>query len=247
MNNQPKKIIISPPFGTHVHLKNATSVKGSFTFMSRLGKWKHIFKTLRYTKDGWVNKVGLRAGGVYNMNPDDFNDTSAIYSLAGIDDDDWDLILIWLQGMGVTDIMVEMNISCPNINKKGIPKRQTMKRYVETFPFVSIKLPPHDSHFNRKIIEDAVEEGVTTFHFSNTYPTERGGLSGNRVKRCSLLQIHLTKVMFPQTTIIGGGGIYTPLDVIDYWSHGADYFSLATIWFTPWRVPAVIRKIESLQ
>lgn len=247
MNKHPKKIIISPPFGTHIRLKNATSVKGSFTFMTRPGKWKHIFKTLRYTKDGWVNRVGLRAGGVYNMSPDDFDDVSALYSFAAVDNEDWHLILEWIQGMGVTDIMVELNVSCPNIKNKGIPTEQILKRYAETFPFVSIKLPPHDIHLNHQLVKTGLNAGISTYHFCNTYPTDRGGLSGKKVKEHSLTHINIIKIAYPEISIIGGGGIYTPQDVIDYHNVGADYFSLATIWFTPWRVPAVIRKIESLQ
>lgn len=40
--------------------------------------------------------------------------------------------------------------------------------------------------------------------------------------------------------MIAGGGIYGPQQLRQYQRAGAQHFSLATIWFTPWRVAKVV-------
>ena len=59
-------LFISPPFGNYINLPNTTPIRGSFTLKERKGKWKQIFKTLRYIPhfNGWVNKIGLRNPGI---------------------------------------------------------------------------------------------------------------------------------------------------------------------------------------
>ena len=55
---------ISAPFGNYLKFKNATSVTGTWTYQPRPGLLKQIFKTLRYTNQGWRNKLGLRNAGI---------------------------------------------------------------------------------------------------------------------------------------------------------------------------------------
>ena len=58
------KYFISAPFGNYLKLPNAISVTGSWTYQNRPGLFPQILKTLRYTKDGWRNKIGLRNAGI---------------------------------------------------------------------------------------------------------------------------------------------------------------------------------------
>ena len=51
---------IAAPFGNYLNFKNSISVSGTWTRESRPGRFTQILKTLRYTKDGCVNKLGLR-------------------------------------------------------------------------------------------------------------------------------------------------------------------------------------------
>ena len=241
MNSELKKIIISPPFGTYLHLNDATSVKGSFTLTRRPGKWKEIFKTVRLTPEGWVNKVGLRAGSIQDL---DKLYSYNLYSLAAITKVDWDIIHAYFVRQNIRDIMVELNVSCPNVEKEGPPSKKTLENFAKFFNFVGLKLPSH--YINWSLINDAIDAGITTFHCGNTFPTERGGISGKTVKEFSIPQIEQIKNFHSNVTIIGGGGIYTPQDVVDYHNAGADYFSLATIWFTPWLVPPVLKKIREI-
>ena len=58
-------LFISPPFGNYINLPKTTPIRGSFTLNERKGKWKQIFKTLRYIPGvGWINKIGLRNPGI---------------------------------------------------------------------------------------------------------------------------------------------------------------------------------------
>ena len=55
---------ISAPFGNYLHREGAVSVTGTWTVDPRPGRIKQIIKTLRYTKTGWRNKLGLRNPGL---------------------------------------------------------------------------------------------------------------------------------------------------------------------------------------
>ena len=57
-------LFISPPFGNYISLPNMISINGSFTLEPRPGLISQIFKTLRYTNKGWINKIGLRNKGI---------------------------------------------------------------------------------------------------------------------------------------------------------------------------------------
>jgi dihydroorotate dehydrogenase len=82
---------------------------------------------------------------------------------------------------------------------------------------------------------------VKLLHCSNTISTERGGESGKRLKALNLPIVERVAKRFPTIPIIAGGGIYSPQDVVDYRNAGATLFSLSTVFFTPWRVPAILK------
>ena len=81
------KKFIAAPFGNYIKTSNTISVTGSWTVEKRTGRIKQIAKTLRYTKKGWVNKIGLRNPGLkYGLKNHQENE---VFSIAGIDRDDW--------------------------------------------------------------------------------------------------------------------------------------------------------------
>ena len=57
------KKFIAAPFGNYIKTANTISVTGSWTIEQRKGRVLQILRTLRYTKRGWVNKIGLRNPG----------------------------------------------------------------------------------------------------------------------------------------------------------------------------------------
>lgn len=237
MPNKPKRIIISPPFGNHLNFDWATSVSGTFTLEKRSGLIKQTIKTIRPIKNGWVNRIGFRNKGLRNVRT---FDNDRIYSCSDISHhSDWEEMLDILPDSA----MVEINLGCPNVRRPHITNNILLE-CVNKFSFVSVKIPPTKEAL--RYIGFARSNGVRTVHLCNTIPTERGGESGKRLKELTLPLIEETKKQFPDLTIIGGGGIYGPQDVIDYHNAGADYFSLATIFFTPWKVKKVKKQIDKI-
>ena len=64
---------IAAPFGNYLKSNrpagwDVLSVSGTWTLKPRPGRFKQILKTLRYTKDGWVNKLGLKNQGIEESN-----------------------------------------------------------------------------------------------------------------------------------------------------------------------------------
>ena len=225
-----KKFIISPPFGNYIHVDWATSVSGTFTLKPRKGLiWKTL-KTVRPIKDGWVNKIGFRNKGIENVV---FRD-KRIYSVSSLTGDgDW----LSLSGRIPEECIVEINAGCPNVGGYGISPF-ALRIFAEKFRTLIVKVPPNDG--GMEIIYRAYESRIRIVHIANAIPVERGGESGQRLKPISLKMIEKTKRLFPDMTIIGGGGIYSPKDLKDYENAGADHFSLSTVWFTPWKVKKLL-------
>ena len=237
MPNKPKRIIISPPFGNHLNFDWATSVSGTFTLERRSGLIKQTIKTIRPIKNGWVNRIGFRNKGLKNVRT--FSN-DRIYSCTDIScRSDWKEMLDILPD----SIMVEINLGCPNVSRSYITNNILLECNAK-FDFVSVKIAPTNEAL--RYIEFARGNGIRTIHLCNTIPTKRGGESGKRLKELTLPLIEETKKQFPELSIIGGGGIYEPQDVIDYYNAGADYFSLATIFFTPWKVKKVKKQIDKI-
>jgi dihydroorotate dehydrogenase len=231
------RIIISPPFGHYLSFKWATSVDGTYTLYRRPGLITQCIKTIRPVDGGWVNRIGFRNKGIKNVTT--FN-PNKIYSISGMDNtSDWHEILDYIP----SNISVELNVGCPNVKQSCI-NTFIIERYREKFPFVSIKIPPTDKA--ESYIRMAHLMDLDAVHLCNTLPTDRGGESGKKLKEQSIKWISYTKWACPGLPIIGGGGIYTTQDVLDYYNAGVTYFSLGTIWFTPWRVKKVVEKINFL-
>ncbi len=115
-----KDAIISPPFGTYIEADWATPVIGTFTYERRPGNkvWRAI-KTLRPIKGGWVNNIGLRNPGLQKMDagPSSYFDYlhhlphSAIVSIHGSNDEEWNDIFNWIKMHNLSHLIWELNIS----------------------------------------------------------------------------------------------------------------------------------------
>jgi dihydroorotate dehydrogenase len=221
-----KKFIISPPFGTYISHPNAMSVLGTYTPFPRPGKWGQVLKTLRYTKNGWVNAIGLRNSGVSSIR--NFN-LNKIYSFANPGYDcDWDIILTKVP----TYTTIELNLSCPNLNSKLAINLNRLEMFAKRSGTTIVKVSPID---DISVIDAYFKAGIKFFHIANTLKTELGGLSGRAIHQYSLPMIFKVKQKYGKSVgIIGGGGIYTLEDYQKYVDVGADYFSIATGWFKPW-------------
>jgi dihydroorotate dehydrogenase len=206
---------------------------GSYTLQKRPGLIRNTIKSLRPVPGGWVNRIGLRNPGIAAIK----YDPNRIYSLVGLEDGDWERIVFLIPITKLGHARVELNLGCPNVHEYGI-SRDLLSLYTARF-VVQAKLPPTDKA--DPTAEMCAEAGVKFLHCSNTIPTERGGESGKRLKLLNLPIVERLAKRFPTIPIIAGGGIYSPQDVVDYRNAGATMFSLSTVFFTPWRVSAILR------
>ena len=221
-------LFISPPFGNYINLPNTTQIKGSYTLEQRNGLISQIFKTLRYsyTYNGWVNKIGLRNKGldyaVANYNKQN------VYSIAILNEEEIPKILDKIP----EDMNIELNISCPNAEKKminnGLHDFLNNKR-----KWCIIKLSPKTEI---DLIDNYYKQGFRQFHCSNTIPIKEGGLSGQSLIPYNNKLITNIKSKYNDVEIISGGGIRQWNDVINYKSLGASHFSVSTLCFNPFRL-----------
>ncbi|MBR19810.1 MAG: hypothetical protein CMA64_06655 [Euryarchaeota archaeon] len=232
------KYFISAPFGNYLSFSNAISVTGSWTLHPRPGLAWQILKTLRYVKgEGgwcWRNKIGLRNAGVKEgLKRSRYFD---VMSLAAIDRYDW----INLDSIVPEKQNVEINISCPNLDKdvgaSELPGFELWPKYGRYWCIC--KIPPTSSN---KLVDRIVELGYNQIHASNTLPTEKGGLSGRVLVPHTLRLIEYIKKTHPHVEVIAGGGVTEKWHTQYYLDAGADHISLGTVCFTPWKVKAILK------
>jgi len=217
---------IAAPFGNYLKFKDIISVSGTWTLKPRPGRFVQVLKTLRHTKYGWVNKLGLRNKGIdYGLkHPRD------ILSIAAIEQVDW----YELHKKIPKNASVEVNIGCPNIQHNLYPGFANFTR--DSREWCIAKIPPN---FKEADIDFIIQSGFRHIHACNTIPTKDGGLSGKDIMPHTIRILKYIKRRHPNVTVIAGGGIYSKEDVQKYKDNGADHFSLGTICFTPWKIRSV--------
>ena len=226
---------ISAPFGNYLKFKNATSVTGTWTYQPRPGLLKQIFKTLRYTNQGWRNKLGLRNAGInYGLKKTNSNE---VLSIAAIDKNDW----INLESIIPSNQNIELNISCPNLevhqdttNFKGFDLWTN-----RIAKWCIIKVPPIASY---ELLDKIVDLGFTQIHASNTLPTDKGGLSGKVLLPYTKRIIEYLKSKYNHIEVIAGGGIQKSWHAEYYKNLGADHISIGTACFNPYKVWKIVNK-----
>lgn len=224
-----EKIIISPPISNLVKIKGTSRIVGSYTLNRRPGLWRNL-TTLRKTSRGWYNRVGLRNPGI-----DKFN-KSGIVSIAGLEEYAFEEMLYALSGNPNVE-GIEFNVSCPNALVSQVNDNiLTMARSM--FGVVIIKVP---HLLNRLEILKLVDNVNCILHISNTKPTSRGALSGSSLVDTNLRSISYIKKERPDIEVIGGGGIYDIQTLKQYAAVGADYFSLSTVLFNPYKTYKIIK------
>ena len=238
INPYIKRCVISPPFGNYFSHPDATRIRGSYTLERRKGLIWNTIKSFRKVEGGWVNKIGLRNCGVASAP----TDGDSIYSLSAIQPDDWAHIYDRLH----SEIsMIEINLGCPNLDDTTIaPSKGMFDLLHMLFKVVIVKIAPTDHGFaqGRRLVEEC---GVSILHCCNTVPSDRGGISGTQLKPISLDFVEKFRQLYPELTIIGGGGIYTHFDIVEYDNAGADHFSLSTAFMKPWKAKEIITFVRS--
>lgn len=218
-------LFINPPFGNYFSLTNTISIKGSYTLKPRSGLFKQIWSTLYYDPkyNGWINKIGLRNKGIdYAVQHYDGNH---IVSIAIMETSEVEII----KNKIPENMNIELNVSCPNTDKALIHEQ------LNTFlnhkrKWCIIKLSPLTE---MELIDTYYKQGFRQFHCSNTLPVTNGGLSGPSLQKYTLPLIKSIRMKYPNTIIIGGGGIRHIEDIYKYKKAGADHFSISSLLFNP--------------
>jgi len=219
---------IAAPFGNYLKYKNTISVSGTWTLKPRPGRFMQLLKTLRYTKKGWVNKLGLRNKGIQYGLKQNYD----ILSLAAIESDDW----ILLDNLVPRNANIEINLGCPNIPENLFPGFASFTRNKRKWCIAKIS-----PTYEEKDIDFVINSGFKQIHACNTLPVEDGGLSGKDIIPHTIRILKYIKKNYPTLEVIAGGGITSKEDVDRYKDHGADHFSLGSVCFTPWKIKNIIK------
>lgn len=194
------------------------------------------------TPCGVINSIGLENRGVKNFNSEILpelkkKDTAIFANIFGESVEEFSKVASELHDISG----IEVNVSCPNVNKGGAifgkcPKRvEEITRAVcgETDIPVIVKLSP-DVKDIVEIARAAMEGGAAGVTASNTYTgmvidIERkepllkrgyGGISGPAVKPLSLYRLYqITSTT--EIPVIGSGGVMDYRDIIEYLIAGA--------------------------
>ncbi len=161
---------------------------------------------------------------------------------------------------------IELNISCPNVEKGGLSFAQDPKavgelvRRVRGFykGFLVVKLSPVGPVF--EVAEAALSSGADALTVANTYPAlavdlwQRrpalargfGGLSGPAIKPLTLKLVHDLWKHF-KAPIFGCGGITSGRDVLEYLLCGASAVQVGTATLLDPKNPVrILQEIETL-
>ena len=157
--------------GNYIKSKNAISVTGSWTLEPRKGRLVQILKTLRWTRDGWINKLGLRNPGILDAISN--HKDNEVLSIASINEGDWHE----LHKLITKDYSVELNLSCPNVDESSIEGAELFLSSNKR-KWLICKVSPLITETE---IDYLLNLGFTQIHASNTIPVEKGGLSGKSI------------------------------------------------------------------
>ncbi len=251
-------LLISAPFGNYLQPDGTTPTLGTFTALRRGGRpaaFGRAVLTMRYYRrlGAWVNRIGLRNPGIDSVvarAPHGRPLSECVVSVHGFDAAEWDLLLDRVAGL--RPAAVELNISCPNVGELSWPDH-LFSDAVATGAPVIVKVPPVRLEV---MAESAAASGVRWFHATNTLPVSGGGMSGTPLRPLAVRAVAwLRQSLGPAVGIIGGGGISTPADVVEFADAGANRFAIGTYamrpsavlgddWVAPIRAEAARRASE---
>lgn len=233
------KLIISAPFGNYLQWPGCTPTLGTYTREYRGGFWRRLWKvlgTVRYYHGirAWKNKLGLPNPGVDDLLRrwrlvEENTVADKIVSVSARKTVDWLYLLAVLWPL--RPLAVELNVSCPNTpGEVDTTDYETVYRHATSLPCeVIVKVPPVGYEWH---IGTALGRGLTGFHCCNTLPTPGGGLSGKPLKPLSLAAVRYAAAR-GAGRLIGGGGVTTLADALDYLNAGATNVAVASVLFNP--------------
>ncbi|MDP9183355.1 MAG: dihydroorotate dehydrogenase [Actinomycetota bacterium] len=210
------------------------------------------------TPSGMLNSIGLQGPGIDAFLDKDLawlaqRKARAVVSIAGGSVDDYAKLAAKLRGRpGVA--MIEVNISCPNVEDRGQvfacdPRTaaavvQAVKKSAPSGIPVFAKLSPDVTDIT-EIARSCVDAGADGLSVINTLlgmvidtDTLRpalggvtGGLSGPAIRPVAVRCVWQIRQALPLVPILGMGGIRTGLDALEFVLAGANAISVGTTLF----------------
>ncbi len=223
------------------------------------------------TPSGMLNSIGLQGPGIDAFLDKDLTwlaqrKARAVVSIAGGSVEDFAKLAAKLRGRpGLT--MIEVNISCPNVEDRGQvfacdPRAaasviQAVKRAAPSGVPVFAKLSPDVTDI-AEIARSCVNAGADGLSVINTLlgmvidtDTMRpalggvtGGLSGPAIRPVAVRCVWQIRQALPDVPILGMGGIRTGLDALEFVLAGANAVSVGTTVFGDPTAP--VRVLEEL-
>lgn len=213
------------------------------------------------TPGGLINSIGIQNIGVKKLVSEELSklrmlDTNIIVSIAGNTVDEYAEIASYLNHTDDFEA-VEVNISCPNVDKGGMlfsfdpvlaeKVTKNVKRYIPDRPVI-IKLSPNAPDI-LSVVLACVNSGADAISLGNTFTAlsidikkkkpilkrNFGGLSGPAIKPLALAIVAKIAIELRRQNenipIIGAGGILTAGDVLEYMITGTSAVEVGTAIF----------------
>ena len=209
------------------------------------------------TPSGMLNSIGLQGPGIDAFLRNDLawlgeQGVRAVVSIAGSSVDDYAKLATRLRGQPVS--LLEVNISCPNVEDRGqvfacdpgaaAAVVQAVRRSAPTHVPVFAKLSP-DVTDGVAIARAGVDAGADGLSLINTTlgivldtQTMRpalagvtGGLSGPAIRPLALRCVWQVHAALPDVPLMGIGGIRTGVDALEFFLAGASAVQVGTVIF----------------
>jgi dihydroorotate dehydrogenase (NAD+) catalytic subunit len=228
------------------------------------------------TPSGMLNSIGLQGSGIEALVERDLpwlveQGARAIVSIAGSSVDEYAKLAMRLREAGGVS-MIEVNISCPNVDERGQvgqvfacdPRSaaevvQAVRRATRSEVPVFAKLSPDVTDIV-SIARSCVTAGADGLSMTNTLlglvidtDTLRpvlagvtGGLSGPAIRPVALRCVWQVHAAMPDVPILGMGGIRTGLDALQFILAGASAISVGTeIFHDPTAPVRILAELEA--
>ncbi len=235
MKSHNPTIFIAAPFGNYIRTRNSISVHGTFTLYPQGNRVWSVLKSLRPSKEGWTNRLGLPNPGIAKgLFKASIND---VISIAEVNRNEFqEMNKIIPQATSI-----ELNLSCPN--SKILPWDHIKQWPNKDRKWCIAKMSPLTTP---EEIEYVLNQGFRQLHFSNTLPHKKGGLSGKSLIPYTKRLINIVRDDFKSYNIeiIAGGGVTTKEDITEYINEGADHISIGSGWFRPLKMRKLIYDIQ---
>src|SRR6056297_338964 len=220
------------------------------------------------TPSGMLNAIGLQNPGLEAWVANDLpwlaeRGARVIASVAGSSVEDFRLVARELTRLGGdTIVALEVNLSCPNVEDRGLvfacsaPDSAEVVRGVvraaQVPVFAKLTSDVTDIVEIARSVVAAGADGLTLINtllgmaidpetgrpeLANTY----GGLSGPAIRPVAVRNVHQVHSALPEVPIIGCGGVRTVTDVVQFLRAGASAVAIGTTTFVdPFIAPRVV-------